>query len=378
MPQSKVEVALENAYPQDLEKLAVDLLRKLGYDVDPTGTSGADGGLDALLGDGGRVGALHVSRTRSDRLRDKITTDAKKLDENARSYDFVVFITSANPAGALRQRLENEIQEVFGWPTQIIAREQLRNLLATDHPDLARQHLNVDPAAEREATVDRIETLRDERLGRIADRLDLPNELPPGPVLAVHLIPTSVTRSRPIATPGELPTPPFFGHGKRVPGGGKTLGNGVVAYNNRFRQAHPDYVYINEAGWIEAVSTEYFRPNAAGSGGFIDGDIDRAVGGTVKGALYCLEEMAVDAPVFVSLALLDVEDYSIDDNNLVRFKPGHFGNRFVPPMAEIEEPDADEFELVQLRPVLDRLWYQAGRRNGSPYLPDLEDTSTSE
>lgn len=375
MPKTDLEVTLENAYHQDLEKLAVDLLRKRGYEVDPTGTSGADGGLDALLGDGDRVGALHVSRTRSDRLRGKITTDAKKLAGHPRTYDFVVFVTSANPAGALRQRLETEIEEEYGWPTEVIAREQLRNLLATDHPALARQHLNVDPTAGGEPTVDRIEALRDERLDRITDRRNLPNELPAGPVLVVHLFPATVTQSGSIDSPGALPTPPFFGHGKRMPGGGKMLGDGVVAYNNRFRPAHPDYVYINEAGWIEGVSTEYFRPNPAGAGGFIDSDLDRAIGGTVQGALYCLEELAVDPPVFVSIALLEVEDHIIDDTNFVHFDSGRFGNRFVPRMAELGTLDPDEFEFVDLRPILDRLWYQAGRSNGSPYLPDPETAS---
>ena len=42
-------MALASVYPQDLEKLAVDLLSERGYEVEPTGTSGADGGLDALL-----------------------------------------------------------------------------------------------------------------------------------------------------------------------------------------------------------------------------------------------------------------------------------------------------------------------------------------
>jgi hypothetical protein len=63
MAQTVLETALANAYPQDIEKLAVDLLSERGYEVDPTGTNGADGGLDARLADGDRVGALYVSRT---------------------------------------------------------------------------------------------------------------------------------------------------------------------------------------------------------------------------------------------------------------------------------------------------------------------------
>jgi hypothetical protein len=37
MPQTALETALANAYPQDLEKLAVDLLSERGYEVEPTG-----------------------------------------------------------------------------------------------------------------------------------------------------------------------------------------------------------------------------------------------------------------------------------------------------------------------------------------------------
>lgn len=62
---------------------------------------------------------------------------------------------------------------------------------------------------------------------------------------------------------------------------------------------------------------------------------------------------------------------------LVRSQPGRFANRFGPKMGEFEALDPDTFELNQLRPILDRLWYQAGRSNGSPYLSDPEDTSRS-
>ena len=42
-----------------LEQLAVDLLGREGYDVDPTGVRGPDGGRDALFERSGKSGVLH-------------------------------------------------------------------------------------------------------------------------------------------------------------------------------------------------------------------------------------------------------------------------------------------------------------------------------
>jgi len=44
-----------------LEQLASDLLRREGYDVDPTGTRGPDGGRDSLLYRDSENGILHCS-----------------------------------------------------------------------------------------------------------------------------------------------------------------------------------------------------------------------------------------------------------------------------------------------------------------------------
>jgi len=379
VPQTELETALANAYPQDLEKLAVDLLRERDYDdVDPTGTSGADGGLDALLHDDDRVGALHVSRTRSDRLRQKITSDADKLADHERSYDFFVYVTTADPSGSLRRRLETEVQDTYGWKTDIWAREQLRNVLMTEYQGLAREHLNVDPGVQLDDHRDEIRDLRNGRLDRIEARNDLPNDLPDGATLTVHLIPNNVFSRGSDTHPSDLPPLPFFGHPKRAGGSGKPIGDGVVAFNLRFRQEHPDYVYLNEKGWIEAVSTEYFRGNPAGAGGFIDPEIDRAIGATVKGALHCFEDFGVKPPVFISVALLNVNQYVISTSEYLHFDSGNFPNRFATPLMELQDIRPSEFELEHLRSVLDRVWYQAGRSNGSPHLPNSEEPDRDE
>ncbi|UPW01087.1 restriction endonuclease [Halorussus gelatinilyticus] len=94
MSLTELETALGNAYPQDLEKLAADLLAERGYDVAPTGTKGTDDGIDAVLHDDDRDGILHVSRTRSDRLRGKLTDDAAKAAGHDQDYDFFVFVNA--------------------------------------------------------------------------------------------------------------------------------------------------------------------------------------------------------------------------------------------------------------------------------------------
>ena len=267
MPQTELETALANCYHQDLEKLAADLLSERDYDVEPTGTNGPDGGIDALLHDGDRVGALHVARTRSDRLREKITSDADKLLNHDTEYDFFVFVTTADPPGASRRQLESQIQEEYRWNTTIWAREQLRNALMTDHQELAQRHLNVNPDVELTDHREELRALHDDRLDNIKNRTNLPNEIPDGPVLAIHLIPNNIQSRTATRNPGTLPAPPFFSH-PVLPGvGGEPLSDGIVSFNHRLREQFPNYVYLNETGWVEAVSTEYFRPNPAGAGG---------------------------------------------------------------------------------------------------------------
>lgn len=372
MPQGELETALASIYPQDLEKLAVDLLSECGYNVDPTGTSGDDGGLDGLLHDGDRDGALHVARRESNKLRGKVTDDAGKLANHERSYDFFMFVTSADPSGGLCRRIEAEIQEEYGWKTKIWDRERLRNKLMTDHQALAREHLNVDQRDQFNDHRAKIVELRDERLDQIEVRRDLPNELPDGPALAVHLIPNNVFNRGPGTHPGKLPSLPYFGRGKRSRS--TPVNDGAVSLNNRFRDEHPDYVFLNEAGWVEAVSTRYFEP-VSGPGGFIDPSIDEEIKWTVTGVLGSFEDLGVKPPIFVSIALLEVEQYVFDNNSHIQFESKTFPNRFTTPLIELQEIDRNEFEIEHLRDGLDRIWYQAGRSNGSPYLSNVEESS---
>lgn len=66
--------------------------------------------------------------------------------------------------------------------------------------------------------------------------------------------------------------------------------------------------------------------------------------------------------------------YNIDTGEFLHFESGSFSDRFTTPLVELQQLDPDEFELEHLRPILDRIWYQAGRSNGSPNLPNPEDS----
>ena len=79
-------------------------------------------------------------------------------------------------------------------------------------------------------------------------------------------------------------------------------------------------------------------------------------------------------PVFVSVTLLDIEGYVIDNNQYVNFQSSNFPEHFSTPLTELQQLDPEEFELEHLRPVLDRLWFQAGRSNGSPYLENVDNS----
>ncbi len=96
---------------------------------------------------------------------------------------------------------------------------------------------------------------------------------------------------------------------------------------------------------------------------------------TVKGALHSFEDLGVKPPVFISVALLNVDQYVISTSEYLHFESGNFPARFTTSLMKLQEIQPSEFELEHLRSVLDRVWYQAGRSNGSPHLPNPEESN---
>ena len=73
-----------------LEQLAVDLLNREDYNVDPTGVRGQDDGRDALLERSGSQGVLHCSAQSND-IEGKICDDAKSAATRPEEFDFFYF-----------------------------------------------------------------------------------------------------------------------------------------------------------------------------------------------------------------------------------------------------------------------------------------------
>lgn len=75
---------------------------------------------------------------------------------------------------------------------------------------------------------------------------------------------------------------------------------------------------------------------------------------TVKGALHPLATLGVKPPVFGSVALVDVANYTFETGSRLRFTPQPFADRYAPSPTEIEAIEPDAFEPTALQPLLDR------------------------
>lgn len=148
MVNTRIESALQGIHEDTLEQLAVDLLKREEFDVETTSTSGADNKRDALIHKNGEQGIVHCSINED--LERKIKEDSEKAAKRPEIFDFFYFFTNQDRATILRDRLEEEITEQYGYRTRIYDFEYLRNSLMGDkgNHDLARQHLSVDPSEQ--------------------------------------------------------------------------------------------------------------------------------------------------------------------------------------------------------------------------------------
>lgn len=376
MPTTDIEIKLErlNEDPITFEKLSADILQKRGYVVEKTTEGiGSDGGKDIILRRGDKKGIGHVSARKD--WGEKIDENAKEMNKGDKGYDFMVFVTNQKPTPPVREEeKEQEIEAQYGWPTTIISQGTLRSMLTAECPELATNHLGVNPAIPAPNPVNKIKELRDKRIQRIKSRTHLPNELPPGPCIVFHLFPVGMFSMDYDKPPASLPSPPFFGSPR---GMSEPRGNGVVSKNSRLEGQHPDYVYLSEKGYIEAVSTEYFQPKTDPSvevEGIIDPEIDAAIRAMFESCLSCLEEIGAKTPIYAYISLIDVEGYVMDDRRM--------GNQLIPMQRTFPEDykpkgsvidSLENVSLEALRPSLDRIWHEAGRKNGSPWLENIDE-----
>ena len=374
MPATDLEIALEKVDAGTFEKLAADILSERGYEVSPTEGTGADGGRDAALRRGDETGVAHFT-TRND-WKQKLRTDAQKTIDRNLDRDFVVFVVNQLPEPPrVVDEVRDRLQEEFGFPVTILTRADLRTQLTTRDPYLAEEHLGIDAAKPTTDPVEEMEALKDERLSMIESRLNsLPNALPPGPSAVLHLFPVGIFSTDYGVPPSELPSPPFFGGG-RTHRAGRPVGDGIVSINSRVQEEHPEYVFLAEDGYIEAVTTlafsqatvDAFAPTEPNR---VDPDVGKYLMQTVPGSLDVLAELGAQPPIYAFVTLLEVEDYQFPTS----YAGASLGTS-LRPFSEREEPKHSIIETMDddgsgLRPSLDRLWQRAGRQNGSPHFPN--------
>jgi hypothetical protein len=372
MPATDLEIALQKEDAGTFEKLAADILSERGYDVSPTEGIGADGGRDADLRRGDETGVGHFT-TRND-WKTKLRSDAQKTVKRDLDKDFVVFVMNQSPEPPrVVDETHDRIQEEFGFPVTILTGGDLRTLLTTRYPYLAEEHLSIDATKPATDPVEEMGELKRKRLSMIESRSNsLPKTLPQGPCMVLHLFPVGMFSTDYGVPPSQLPSPPYFGGGKSHQSG-NPVGNGVVSTNTRFKQEHPEYVFLAEDGYIEAVTTLSFEQKTVDAfkpiePNIVNPEIDKFLMKTIPESLDALAEMGAQPPVYAYITLLGVEDY--------QFPESHGGRSLgiTPrPLSEREEPKHSILKTLDddgsgLRPSLDRLWQRAGRRDGSPHF----------
>ncbi|MWG34039.1 ATP-binding protein [Halomarina oriensis] len=215
-----------------------------------------------------------------------------------------------------------------------------------------------------ESFEDLMDNLKEERLNLIESRgNNLPTPLPTGPCVVVHLFPTGMFDIDHGIDQRDLPLPPLFGKPKAVPPGDLT-GDGVVMTNQRFGGESPNYIYFSEKGYIEAVSTEYFkRPTMDAfqdpKAGAIDPVLANDVLQTVTYSMPRLDDIGAELPVYAHVTLLGVDGYFMGRNegHPARNSPGGLTDQTELPVVPIDSFDDDLDDLFE---TLGRL-YQVDR-----------------
>ena len=391
MPNNRLEALLQGIDDGgQLEQLVADLLARDGYEVDPTGTRGPDGGRDALLERSGNKGILHCSIQSID---GKIESDAEKAADRPESFDLFIFATTDNPAAVKRDRLKKELGEKYGWQVKIYDLQRLRNQLLgnSDNHDLIREHLHVEVSSvgedgQKDAKrfyESRIEELRNREgyIGEVADQdtwpaIDGAKEKENPPYFSIHLIPAEALASSMDRLAADLPDPPFIGRRR-----GRTDKFGSYIASTRQLDSSQDspyeaYACFHEDGWSEAVTTKIATSTEEPR---LRSQIDQIVVEYIEKAIEWYQDVGVNLPIYAFLTLFDAENYTmyIPDKIWGPDRPRPVNEPvFRLGDATIESYEADIPYL--LRKPLYRLWTQAGWETGSRNYSTETDEDTGE
>lgn len=357
-----------------LEQLAVDLLGREGYDVDPTGVRGPDGGRDALLERSGKSGVLHCSVTSSN-IEEKIRSDAESAADYPEEFDFFIFATTTEIAGVKRDRLENELADTYGWRVHIKDFARLRkDLMDVDNHDLAQEHLHVAPQNALDDPEQDVDKLYGAQIDRLRERQPRHGEIVnEEPIVAVHVIPVESISDPPGMIATDLPDPPKF---RSRSAGTEGFGNFAITapYTELSEGRFSEYVCLDGNGWVEAVTTKLTieRNRRHGIAWFIDKEL--------VSLMDCLREMYQTAgiypPLYVYITIIDAENYPIEKPQSV-FGPDTTRpiNENVFQLKRVKIENLDSNIALALREPLYQLWNCSGWRNGSIHYSQNEDGS---
>lgn len=364
MSNSRIEAAIHALNGKRLERLMTDVLEREGYQVDPTGTSGPDGGREALLTDGSRNGILHCSVQQDDWVG-KAHDDAEKAVENfGQDFDQFVFATTADPAGVKRDRVEDELAAEWGMQTTIWDYERIRNELVgnRDNHDLVREHLSVNPNRPFVDVEDQVDSLYEDLLDRVKRR-----ESPDGSItdedalVVVHVIPQEAIDDHHERYVKELPHPPRFEKQDCYPTDRPKVK--ITENNQRWHDGsdRERYTAIHRDGWTEGLFTALYPPRAQKAGA-IRQSIDRLIIEFVESALDSFDEAEIYPPYYAYVAVLDAANHTLEYPHQIGGPPGQerpFGEDEIRlNRVRIDDIDADVPEAM--RQSLNQLWRYCG------------------
>jgi hypothetical protein len=381
MSNSRIEAAIHALNGKRLERLMTDVLEREGYQVDPTGTSGPDGGREALLTNGGRTGILHCSVQQDDWVG-KAHDDAEKAVENFdQAFDQFVFATTADPAGVKRDRVEEELAAEWGMQTTIWEYERIRNELVgnQDNHDLVREHLSVDPNRPFVDVEEQVDHLYADLLKRVKRRESPDGEITDaGALVVLHVIPQEAIDDHHERYVKELPHPPQFTKRDSLPSDRPKVK--ITGNSNRMREGGRErYTAIHRDGWTEGVFTE-LPLSGDQNDGEIRKSIDQLLVNFVASALDSFEEAEIYPPYYVYVAVLDAENYTLEYPYRIGGPPGPerpFGEDEIR-LNRVRIDDTDADVPAAMRQSLNQLWRYCGWNRSIHYDPNDESDGETE
>lgn len=368
MSNSRIEVALRAVGSERFERLMHDLLDREGYTVDPTGTSGPDGGRDAFLSDGDRDGILHCSVQKEGwvgKAHDDIEKAIEKFD---RDFDFYVFATTQDPSTTKRDRVEEELREEWGIPTTVWDFSKIRNSLVgnRENNDLVWEHLSVDPNRPFADIESQVDELYEDLLDRVKHRRAPDGTIVSGPAMVVvHVIPQEAIDTHHDRYADDLPHPPQFG--KRDASAVtrpkvKITEDSRRARNNKDRER---YTAIHRDGWTEGIFTSLYpheTPQFRTS-------IDRLIAKFVDTALGTFDEAEIYPPYYVYISILDAEGYTLSRPSKSKRPPSNIqpfnNNEIRLNRVRIDNSNVDVPDVM--RKTFDQLWRHCGWNHSVNY-----------